>query len=136
MTGSADSRTVRPFRDSDREAWDRYVFACPQATFFHRIGWRDIYTGVFRHKTHYLLAERAGRIVGVLPMVELRSMLFGHSLVSLPFAVYGGVAVDDPQAAAALHAAAAELGARSGFSTSNCATANASCPTGRSRIST
>ena len=29
------------------------------------------------------IAERAGAIVGVLPLAELRSRLFGHSLVSL-----------------------------------------------------
>ena len=102
--------TVRPFRDLDRERWDRFVFDCAEATFFHRIGWREIYLQVFNHRTHYLLAERADRIVGVLPLVEMRSLLFGHSLVSLPFAVYGGPAADDPAAATALYAAAAELG--------------------------
>ena len=102
--------SVRPFRDADRERWDRFVFGCPMATFFHRIGWREIYQGVFRHRTHYLLAERGDRIVGVLPLVQMKSLLFGHSLVSLPFAVYGGVAAIDPQATQALHRCAVELG--------------------------
>src|SRR5690606_37420182 len=78
--------SVRPYRDADRDRWERYVDACPQATFFHRIGWRDIIGDVFRHRTHYLLAERGDRIVGVLPLAQVRSRLFGHSLVSLPFA--------------------------------------------------
>ena len=39
---------------------------------------------------HYLLAERGGAIVGVLPLAEVKSRLFGHALVSLPFGVYGG----------------------------------------------
>jgi FemAB-related protein (PEP-CTERM system-associated) len=90
------------------------VAACPDATFFHRIGWRQIYEQQFRHRTHYLLAERAGEIVGVLPLVQLRSMLFGHSLSSLPFAVYGGVAGTDVPAIAALHEAARALAARLG----------------------
>ncbi len=102
--------TVRPMRASDADAWDRFVFACPQGTFFHRVGWREIYEDVFRHRTHYLLAERGERIVGVLPLVELKSLIFGHSLVSLPFAVYGGAATDDTQARSALNAAAAALG--------------------------
>jgi FemAB-related protein (PEP-CTERM system-associated) len=101
---------VRSFLDSDRRRWEEFVFACPNATFFHRIGWREIYEDVFRHRTHYLLAERGDRIVGVLPLVELRSLLFGHSLVSLPFAVYGGVAASDPEATHALHRRAVELG--------------------------
>jgi FemAB-related protein (PEP-CTERM system-associated) len=101
---------VRPFEDADRERWEAFVMACPDATFFHRIGWREIFQDVFRHRTHYLLAERAGEVVGVLPLVQLRSMLFGHALVSLPFAVYGGVASTDAQATAALHARAHDLG--------------------------
>jgi FemAB-related protein (PEP-CTERM system-associated) len=39
----------------------------------------------------------------------VRSRLFGHSLVSLPFAVYGGVASGDAEAVTALHAAATGL---------------------------
>jgi len=101
---------VRRYRDGDRERWERYVFACGAATFFHRIGWREIYEGVFGHRTHYLLAERGDHIVGVLPLVQLRSLLFGHSLVSLPFAVYGGPAADDAAAISALDHAATELG--------------------------
>src|SRR5215831_21009250 len=84
--------SVRAYRDGDRDAWERFALACPQATFFHRIGWRHIFEEVFRHRTHYLLAESGGEITGVLPLVRLKSMLFGDSLVSLPFAVYGGAA--------------------------------------------
>ena len=108
--GAGAALSVRAYRESDRARWDAFVFACPDATFFHRIGWREIYEGVFRHRTHYLLAERGDSIVAVLPLVQLRSMLFGHSLVSLPFAVYGGVASSDEAAIAALHEAARELG--------------------------
>jgi FemAB-related protein (PEP-CTERM system-associated) len=102
--------TVRPYRESDRERWDGFVFGCPQATFFHRIGWREIFEDVFGHRTHYLLAERGDRVVGVLPLVQLKSWLFGHSLVSLPFAVYGGVASIDGEATSALHRMAVDLG--------------------------
>ena len=107
---NAAALAVRRFRDSDRDRWDSFVYASPNATFFHRIGWREIYEEVFRHRTHYLLAERGDRIVGVLPLVQMKSLLFGHSLVSLPFAVYGGAASTDPMATSALHAHAVELG--------------------------
>jgi FemAB-related protein (PEP-CTERM system-associated) len=110
----AEAPTVRLCADDDRARWEAFVLDCPDATFFHRIGWREIYETVFRHRTHYLLAEQGGQIVGVLPLVELRSVLFGHALVSLPFAVYGGVASTDVRAVGALHAAAADLAARLG----------------------
>jgi FemAB-related protein (PEP-CTERM system-associated) len=101
--------SVRPAGSADGARWDAFVDACANATFFHRIGWKYIIEQVFRHRTHYLLAERAGEIAGVLPLAQVRSRLFGHSLVSLPFAVYGGVASMDPDAVAALHSAAVEM---------------------------
>jgi len=105
---------VRGCSAADAARWEAFVQACPDATFFHRFGWREIYEGVFRHRTHYLLAERGEQVVGVLPLVELRSLLFGHSLVSLPFAVYGGVAAEDAAAVAALHEAGHALAQRLG----------------------
>jgi FemAB-related protein (PEP-CTERM system-associated) len=101
--------SVRPVRSGDAAAWDAFARSCPEATFFHRFGWREILESVFRHRTHYLLAERAGAVCGVLPLAQVRSRLFGHSLTSLPFAVYGGVASSDEAATGALHAAATAL---------------------------
>jgi FemAB-related protein (PEP-CTERM system-associated) len=106
----AGALAVRRYQDSDRQAWDAFVFSCPQATFFHRIGWREIFETVFKHRTHYLIARSGEQIVGVLPLVRVRSLLFGDALTSLPFAVYGGVAVIDAAATGALHQAAIDLG--------------------------
>ena len=100
---------VKPFSDSDRERWDAFVERCPQATFFHLAAWRTIIAEVFGHRCHYLLAERAGEVVGVLPLAEVRSRLFGHALTSSPFCVYGG-AVGEPDALDALESAADALG--------------------------
>ncbi len=101
--------SVRPYRDDDREAWSVFVAACPDATFFHRIEWRELMEDVFRHRTHYLVAERGRALVGVLPLARVKSWLFGDALVSLPFAVYGGAAVTDETARHALHQAAVDL---------------------------
>jgi len=109
LSANALPLDVRAFRDEDANRWERFVQGCPQASFFHRIGWREIYEQVFGHSTHYLLAQRDGEVAGVLPLVELRSWLFGHSLVSLPFAAYGGAAAVDADTVRALHAHAVEL---------------------------
>ncbi|HWU85232.1 MAG TPA: FemAB family XrtA/PEP-CTERM system-associated protein [Rhodocyclaceae bacterium] len=92
-------------------SWDAYVLAQPQATFFHRAGWQRIIETIFRHRTFFLYAARAGRIVGVLPLAQVNSRLFGNSLASLPFAVYGGVVTDadDAEAAAMLEAEAERI---------------------------
>ena len=111
---AAAALAVRPFAPADARPWDEFVAACPAATFFHRIGWRDIIGGVFRHRCHYLVAERDGRLTGVLPLVEVKSRMFGHALVSLPFAVYGGVAAADATSARALIDASVALARKLG----------------------
>ena len=89
--------------------WDAFVAACPAATFFHRSGWQKVLREVFRHETYFLYAEAAGRIEGVLPLAHVRSLLFGQSLVGLPFAVYGGVAANGATAGEALEREAQRL---------------------------
>lgn len=86
--------------------WDAFVQAHPQATFFHRSGWARVIRRVFGHPCYFLYAERDGQIEGVLPLAEVKSRLFGHAVTSLPFAVYGGVAALNDEAAAALEAEA------------------------------
>lgn len=82
--------------------WDDFVLACPGATFFHRAGWQNIVRDVFGHDTYFLYVEVNGDIHGVLSLGHVNSWLFGNSLVSLPFSVYGGVAVLNASAAQAL----------------------------------
>ena len=110
QAATAGGIAVRVATDADETRWDAFVESCPEATFFHRFGWKRIAEEVFRHKPFFLVAERGAEIVGVLPLAESKSLLFGHSLLSLPFCVYGGVAATDPDAVLALHGAARTLG--------------------------
>ncbi|MCW5652266.1 FemAB family XrtA/PEP-CTERM system-associated protein [Hydrogenophaga sp.] len=96
-------------RPEEVARWDAFVFAHPQATFFHRAGWQKIIGEVFRHATYFLYAEQDGQIQGVLPLAHVNSRLFGNALTGLPFAVYGGVAALTPEAADALEAEAQRL---------------------------
>ncbi len=89
--------------------WDSFVRDCPEATFFHRAGWKTIIDKVYGHRTWFYYAERNGEIVGVLPLAEVKSRLFGHFLGSLPFCVVGGIAATDEQARALLDAEAERL---------------------------
>ncbi|MCB1775381.1 MAG: peptidoglycan bridge formation protein FemAB, partial [Gammaproteobacteria bacterium] len=86
---------IRPAAETDAEAWDRYVTAHADGTFFHRYGWKRLLESTYRYPGHYLLAEDDAGIRGVLPLGEVRHLLFGHSLISVPFCVYGGVLADD-----------------------------------------
>ncbi len=109
--------TVKRLQPQDLSAaarWDAFVFGCPDATFFHRASWQKIVRDVFGHDTYFLYVEADGSIQGVLPLGHVRSWLFGNSLTSLPFAVYGGVAAQNPQAAQALETEAQNIARRLG----------------------
>ena len=105
---------VRAATAADTVQWNAFVLAHPEATFFHRAEWSQVLQRAFGHVPHFLLAERAGQVVGVLPLAELKSPLFGHSLVSTPFCVYGGVLATDAAVQTALESAAVALGERLG----------------------
>lgn len=63
----------------------------------------------FGHKTWFLYIEEGGCIQGVLPLAEIDSLLFGHSLSALPFCVYGGIAAISDDARIRLDQAAQML---------------------------
>jgi len=109
-----DAIRVGSMEPADMPRWDAFVEACPAATFCHRAGWQTVIQQVFKHKTYFLYAERAGRMEGVLPLARVKSRLFGDALVSLPFCVYGGIAADTQEAAGALDQAAQDLAAELG----------------------
>src|SRR5258708_6158567 len=84
--------TVRVERFEGTAAeWDAVVRSCADWTHFHLYGWRSIIEKVFAHECLYLAARAGdGRLVGLLPLVRVKSLLFGHYLVSMPFLNYGG----------------------------------------------
>jgi FemAB-related protein (PEP-CTERM system-associated) len=102
----------------DRAAWDAFVsrsvsrsaFAKGQdVSGYHEWAWRDVFERTFGHACIYLVARRNDRVEGVLPLVEIRSRLFGRSITSLPFVNYGGVLSESRAAARALLDAAAAI---------------------------
>ncbi|WP_310494286.1 FemAB family XrtA/PEP-CTERM system-associated protein [Dechloromonas sp.] len=107
-------KQMAPSDPGSVKRWNEFIFACPDATFFHRAEWQEIIHKVFRHPTFFLYAEKGGEIVGVLPLAHVNSRLFGNSLISLPFAVYAGVASSDREAIAGLEAEAQQLAVKLG----------------------
>ena len=106
--------TCRPMTAASAPAWDRFVAAIPTGTFFHRAAWADVFARAFGHTPHYVMAERDGAVVGVLPLVHVKTRLFGNGLMSSPFCVYGGPLAADSEAAAALEAETVALMGRLG----------------------
>lgn len=92
--------------EGDRTDWDRFVSSHPDATGYHAWPWRDVFAACFGHRSTYLIARQDGVVDGVLPLVEIRSRLFGHSLTSMPFLNYGGMLARSAASAQALVARA------------------------------
>ena len=105
---------VTPLTPARSAAWDAFVAAHPHGSFLHRAAWAGLLERGFGYDTHYLLAEQDGAVTGILPMARVKTRLFGDSLVSAPFLVYGGPLVAEAAAAAALTQAALELQRRLG----------------------
>lgn len=95
--------------EANAGAWNHFVEQHPHGSTFHRWEWRGVYREVYRHEAPYLLAWRGDALEGVLPLVRVKSLVFGHYLVSLPFVSYGGP-LGGAEAQRALTARAAQLG--------------------------
>jgi len=103
------SINVRPALVSDQHAWTRFVDAHPDAGVFHDWRWLPLIHSVFGHTDRSLIAHRGDEMVGILPLMEVRTWLFGHTLVSLPFCQWAGILTLDDGAESALRSAAIDL---------------------------
>lgn len=95
--------------DKDFSRWDAFVNQADGGTFFHLSGWKRVVERTFGYKTYFLFTEQAGEITGVLPLGHIKSLLFGNTLISMPFCVYGGILAANKEAEAALRQRAVEL---------------------------
>jgi FemAB-related protein (PEP-CTERM system-associated) len=100
---------IKEMNAASASAWDDFVRDAADATFFHLSGWKAVLERAFGHKAHFLYAEQGGAIVGILPLAQVKSALFGNSLASLPFCVYGGIVAESGEAAEALRSEACRL---------------------------
>jgi FemAB-related protein (PEP-CTERM system-associated) len=106
---------VRELVPGEDARWDARVRQFEGSTFFHQTGWRKVVEDIFRHEPHYVVAEQGGRWVGLLPMFLTKSPFLGTNLVSVPYAVYGGMLVEGREAADALVQYAETFGKRAGI---------------------
>lgn len=86
--------TIRMAGPGDGERWDSFVQTCADGSCYHLWGWKNVVEKSFGHRTYYLMAEGPEGIMAILPLVHLKSRLFGSFFVSLPFFNYGGLCGD------------------------------------------
>lgn len=93
---------LRVATDEDSLTWDSFVAVHEHCVNYHRWAWKRVIEQAFGWKTYYLMAKEGGSIAGVLPLVWLKSKLFGNLLCSLPFFSEAGLVADSPEAGEAL----------------------------------
>ncbi|GGC72985.1 FemAB family XrtA/PEP-CTERM system-associated protein [Marinobacter halophilus] len=90
-------------------AVEAYLAEHPAASIWHRPAVSNFIEHTYGHNTRYLCALDTGRnVVGVLPLVQLNSRLFGNFLVAMPYFNYGGVLADNREIALNLIAQAGQ----------------------------
>lgn len=94
--------------------WDAFVRGAPGGSPFHLLAWKRAVQSAFGHPPHYLMAMRGNGVEGVLPLFQVRGLLGGRGLVSVPYGVYGGICATSPGARSVLLDAAADLAKRVG----------------------
>src|SRR5437899_10827698 len=114
LDGHISPLIVNSLLPGDELEWDDFVHRAGSGTFFHLSGWKDVIEGAFGHKTYYLQARRAGIVAGVLPLTHIKSFLFGNSIISNSFCVYGGPLANDSETESALRREAVTLMERVG----------------------
>ena len=112
QTALAIETCVRSLKESDYREWDEFVLRHPIGTPFHLTSWRQSIEATFGYTPYYLMAMKAGRVTGVLPLFLIKNLFVGRALISSPFAVYGGVLADSDEAKTALRDAVKSLGKR------------------------
>lgn len=83
--------------------WDEYVSSHPEGSIYHLSAWQALIKKQFGHNSYYLYsADDKNEINGILPVVQLKSALFGNFIVSVPYFNYGGAIAKDKNIAATL----------------------------------
>jgi len=83
-------------------AWDSFVHGHPQASFCHQLAWKRVMEQTYGYRPVYAYSERDGKMTGIAPAFLISSWMTGRCLISIPFAVYGGICATDEESATAL----------------------------------
>ncbi len=95
---------------SDAPDWDRYVEGHAGGGFFHLYGWGEVIKAAYSYEAHYLIARRAGKVVGIVPVIDVKAPLLGRSFISTAFTVGGGPLGDDEEIITKLAASVVDAG--------------------------
>jgi CelD/BcsL family acetyltransferase involved in cellulose biosynthesis len=73
---------LNPIADPD---WDRLVVSHPDCTFFHSAAWAEVLSKTYGHQPLYFRCFQDGKLVALVPIMEVHSPITGRRGVCLPF---------------------------------------------------
>jgi hypothetical protein len=83
------------------QGWDELLLSHPDHSIFHTTGWARVLIDSYGFTPYYFLCAEDGKIVAVMPIMEVRNFATGTRGVSLPFSDYcdpllaGGVPIQE-----------------------------------------
>ena len=94
----ASRQNLRLMEDISDELWDKYVDTCSTATHYHQRAWQTILHRNFPQKIWVsAVLDGSDRVQGMLCLVEMKSPISGHYLLSMPWLIYGGTLASEPK---------------------------------------
>ena len=98
--------------------WTGFVSNLSQPVFYYRPGWGKLLNDLFGHTAYCLCTRESFKgesiVTGILPMVHIKSLMFGSMLISLPFCNWGGALTNKAAYAEKLLKGARQLASRMG----------------------
>lgn len=109
--GQSDKHDLTTHHESiDTIEWQSFVDTRKHATVYHDPRWQSIVENYFNHNYYTVSCrDQQGNLAGTLPLVHVKSRLFGSFTISMPYFNYGGPLAEHPQVEEALLRHAAEL---------------------------
>ncbi|MCW8855326.1 MAG: FemAB family PEP-CTERM system-associated protein [Gammaproteobacteria bacterium] len=87
----AETCIIKYLKNKEDVRIDEYVSKSDRASVYHLTAWCKLINDVFTHDSYYIYAESEdNEIVGALPLVHIKSRIFGNYIVSMPYFNYGG----------------------------------------------
>lgn len=100
--------------EKERQAWDEFVMHHPFSIAWQSYGWSDVVGKHYGLDFYPIAAFDGGSIQGILPIYHIKGITGKSQLLSVPYAVAGGMLADDPKARKMLLDKAIEISHRHG----------------------
>jgi len=108
-------RDIEIVNPMNNPGWDEMVMAAEGWTLFHTTAWARVLHETYQYRPVYFVVRDAGRLLALVPMMEVDSPLTGRRGVSLPFTDYCGPLVAEAACIADVNEFIQDYGRKAGW---------------------